>query len=69
MLKIKRTEEFSAWRSKIKDGLTKRRLAHRLEKVQTGNLGDIKPVGAVFLRCASISGRVGGCIMFNVVMY
>ncbi len=46
MLKIKRTEEFSAWLSKIKDGLTKRRLARRLEKAQTGHLGDIKPVGS-----------------------
>jgi len=46
MLNIKRTEEFTAWLSKIKDGLTRRRLARRLEKAETGHLGDIKSVGS-----------------------
>jgi putative addiction module killer protein len=46
MFKIRRTEEFAAWLSAIKDGLTKRRLARRLEKAQQGHLGDIKPVGS-----------------------
>jgi putative addiction module killer protein len=46
MLNIKRTEEFLAWLGKIKDGLTRRRLARRLEKAQTGHLGDTKSVGS-----------------------
>ena len=29
----------------MKDGMTHRRLARRLEKAQKGNLGDVKPVG------------------------
>lgn len=42
---IRRTDEFAAWLGAIKDGLTKRRLVRRLEKAQTGNLGDVKSVG------------------------
>ena len=45
MYTIKRTDAFSAWLVGIKDGLTKRRLARRLEKAQQGNLGDVKPIG------------------------
>jgi putative addiction module killer protein len=42
---IKQLPEFTKWLSSIKDGMTRRRLARRLEKAQSGNLGDIKPVG------------------------
>ena len=45
MLTIKQLPEFSEWLASIKDGMTRRRLARRLEKAQNGNLGDIKPVG------------------------
>lgn len=45
MFTIKRTDEFAAWLGGLKDGLTKRRLARRLERAQHGNLGDVKPVG------------------------
>ncbi len=44
-ISLRRTAEFDTWLSGLKDGLTKRRLARRLEKVQNGNLGDVKPVG------------------------
>lgn len=46
MFSIKPLPEFSAWLYGLKDGLTHRRLAYRLEKVQKGNLGDVKPVGS-----------------------
>jgi putative addiction module killer protein len=42
---IKQTQEFAAWLSGLKDGLTKRRLATRLRKASLGNLGDVQPVG------------------------
>lgn len=42
---IKLTDNFAAWLAGIKDGMTRRRLARRLEKAQLGNLGDVKPVG------------------------
>jgi putative addiction module killer protein len=45
MFTIKTLPEFSKWLMGIKDGMTRRRLARRLEKAQGGNLGDIKPVG------------------------
>ena len=45
MFTLKTTPEFTAWLSGIKDRLTKRRLARRLEKVQLGKLGDVRPVG------------------------
>jgi putative addiction module killer protein len=45
MYAIKPLPEFTAWLNGIKDGMTHRRLARRLEKAQKGNLGDVKPVG------------------------
>jgi len=42
---IKQLPQFKAWLLGLKDGMTRRRLARRLEKAQNGNLGDIKPVG------------------------
>lgn len=42
---IKLTDEFAAWLTGIRDGMTRRRLGRRLEKAQLGNLGDVKPVG------------------------
>ena len=46
MFTIKQTQEFVAWLSGIRDGMTRRRLATRLRKASLGNLGDVKPVGA-----------------------
>ena len=45
MYSVKPLPEFTEWLNTIKDGLTKRHLAHRLEKAQNGNLGDVQPVG------------------------
>lgn len=45
MYSIKPLPEFTAWLNSLKDGMTHRRLARRLEKAQKGNLGDVKPVG------------------------
>ena len=45
MYTIYQLPEFDAWLSGIKDGMTRRRLARRLEKAQRGSLGDVKPVG------------------------
>jgi putative addiction module killer protein len=42
---ILQLDEFDAWLSNLKDGVTRRRLGRRLEKAQKGNLGDIQPVG------------------------
>lgn len=45
MYSIRLLPDFSTWLNGLKDGMTHRRLARRLEKAQKGNLGDVKPVG------------------------
>ena len=45
MYTIKRMPQFDAWLNGIKDGLTRIRLARRLDKAQRGLLGDVAPVG------------------------
>ena len=42
---IKRLSEFDVWISGIKDGLTRIRLARRIDRLQRGLLGDVAPVG------------------------
>ncbi|CAM3347954.1 type II toxin-antitoxin system RelE/ParE family toxin [Polaromonas hydrogenivorans] len=45
MFIVKTLPEFTDWLDGIKDRMTQRRLARRLEKTLKGNLGDVKPVG------------------------
>lgn len=45
MYTIKQLPVFSEWLLGLKDGLTHHRMARRLEKVQQGNLGDVKAIG------------------------
>ncbi|WP_017525933.1 type II toxin-antitoxin system RelE/ParE family toxin [Pusillimonas noertemannii] len=45
MFTIKQTPEFEQWISGLKDGMTRIRLAKRLDKAQRGNLGDVESVG------------------------
>lgn len=45
MYTIRRTSEFDGWLNGLKDRMTLARLIRRLEKVQGGNLGDVKLVG------------------------
>ena len=45
MYTIKRMPEFDEWLNGIRDGMTRIRLARRLDKAQRGLLGDVSPVG------------------------
>ena len=45
MYTIRQLPVFSEWLFGLKDGLTQRRLARRLEKALQGNLGDVKAIG------------------------
>ena len=45
MYSIKALPEFTSWLNSLKDGVTRIRLARRLDKAQRGNLGDAKSVG------------------------
>ena len=42
---IKRIPEFDVWLSGIKDGMTRIRLARRIDKLQRGLLGNVAPLG------------------------
>lgn len=44
MYSVKQPPEFARWLFGLKDGMTHRRLARRLEKAQKGNLGDVKSI-------------------------
>lgn len=43
---IQMTEEFDAWLSCLSDATTKAIITARLLRVQAGNMGDVKPIGA-----------------------
>lgn len=45
MYTVKQLPEFAQWLHGLRDGMTRLRLARRLEKAQRGVLGDVKPVG------------------------
>jgi putative addiction module killer protein len=46
MYEIRRTETFSKWLDRLRDGGARARVLSRLTRVEAGNLGDHKPVGA-----------------------
>lgn len=41
---LESTPEYDRWFSRLKDGLTKIRILARLNRVENGNLGDLKPL-------------------------
>jgi putative addiction module killer protein len=45
MFTIKQLPEFAEWLLRIRDTVTRLRLAKRLDKAERGLLGDVKPVG------------------------
>ena len=42
---VKQTETFIAWHRRLKDRMARIAIARRLENVEAGTLGDVKPVG------------------------
>ena len=44
MLIVKTLPEFDAWLDSLRDRTTRLRLSRRLDKVQRGNLGDVKTI-------------------------
>ena len=45
MYEIRRTDAFSKWLDRLRDGRARARVLSRLNRVEEGNLGDTKPVG------------------------
>ena len=45
MIEIRETERFSAWLAGLRDGVTRARIAARIQRLALGNPGDVRPVG------------------------
>ena len=61
---IKRMPEFDLWFESIKDGVTRIRLAKRLDKAQRGLLGDVEAVGEGVFEMREFFGP--GCRLYYV---
>lgn len=46
MIEVRQTAEFAAWIEGLADRRAAERIAQRIVRVQSGLLGDVKPVGA-----------------------
>ncbi len=67
MIEIKRLPEFDEWLDGLKDNMTRIRLNRRLDKVQRGNWGDIKPLQDGVWEMREFLVLVGGCTTSNMV--
>lgn len=45
MIEIRETERFSTWLTGLRDGVTRARIAARIQRLSLGNPGDVRPVG------------------------
>ncbi len=45
MYKAKKTKLFSKWLAKLKDIRGRIAIARRIERMENGNFGDVKPIG------------------------
>ena len=45
MITVETTDEFDAWLLGLRDNVARARIAKRVQRLTTGNLGDVKPVG------------------------
>jgi putative addiction module killer protein len=44
-MEIQQTERFATWFDSLRDQQARRRIQARIDRLETGNLGDVKPVG------------------------
>jgi putative addiction module killer protein len=45
MIEIRESERFSTWLAGLRDGVTRARIAARIQRLALGNAGDVRPVG------------------------
>lgn len=45
MIEVRRTIEFTDWMGGLRDGRAQRAIAARIDRLASGNPGDVKPVG------------------------
>jgi putative addiction module killer protein len=67
MYTIKSLPEFTNWLDGLKDRVTRVRLARRLDKVQRGQLGDVKSVGEGVFELREHFGPGWLCITYSKV--
>jgi putative addiction module killer protein len=46
MIDVRQTSTFTAWLNGLRDRVAQQRVVTRLRRVELGNFGDVKPVGA-----------------------
>jgi putative addiction module killer protein len=46
MIKVIQSPEFQKWHAKLKDIVAQAKIQVRLDRIEDGNFGDVKPVGA-----------------------
>lgn len=68
MLIIKRLPEFDEGFDGLRDRSTSIPFAVRLDKLQRGILGDVKPVGEGVFDMREFFGPAGGCITYSTAM-
>jgi putative addiction module killer protein len=45
MITVRETDEFATWISGLRDDRAKARILRRIDRLVSGNAGDVKPVG------------------------
>jgi putative addiction module killer protein len=45
MIEVRRRDEFVAWLAGLRDKVAAARISARIDRLATGNLGDVEPVG------------------------
>jgi len=62
---IIQSQTFKQWLFGLKDRTARARIHIRIKRIETGNLGDVKPVGEGISELRIDHGRVTDCILCN----
>src|ERR1043166_75851 len=65
MVEVRQTETFARWLAGLRDDRARTRIQARIDRLELGNAGDVKPVGEGVSECGSITGLGTGCITFS----
>ena len=57
MIEIRQTEVFSKWLRGLRDRQARVRIQTRIDRLQLGLAGDVKPIGEGYQNCGSITAR------------
>jgi putative addiction module killer protein len=45
MIEVRQTETFARWLARLRDGRARTRIQARIDRLELGNPGDVKPIG------------------------